>query len=188
MYYNLYKGDVKMGFLDTILEVANMFIDNDRKFNVSCKTLEVFEIGTQWKGTARVHGAGEHVETISVSYETTITLPYEDNDSRYTRRGLLRKQLRDWAGNTFSNDNNITKENVVLNPSENCLSIEGFAKRVGNTWKLVDDSYNATNFCSYKLFLTDAQNGSKVGHEELKELFMAETLGRVTSVDVTEGF
>lgn len=177
-----------MGLLDTILEVANMFIDNDRKFKVSCTTAEVFEIGTQWKGTARIHVAGEHIETINVHYETTITLPYKDDDAHYTRRGLLRKQFREWAGNTFSADGKIAKENVVLNPSENCLSVEGFTRRFGSKWLIVDNASDASHFCSYKVFLTDAQNNSKVGHDELDELFMEATLGRVTSVAVKDGF
>ena len=183
-----------MGFLDSFLDLVGTISEfsegsiHDRKFKVTCTTLEIFEIGTQWKGTARIHGAGEHVKTIKVDYETTITLPYKDDDLEYSRRGLLRKQLRDWLGKTLAEDGKIVRENIVLNPSENCLSVEGFTKKVGDEWLIVDSAYEATNFCAYKLFLKDISNNSKVGHDELHELFMEETRGYITSVDVTEGF
>ena len=182
-----------MGFWKTLLDVVDVVSDPvsamyDKEYKVSCTSLEIFEIGTQWKGTARIHGAGEHIKTVNVNYGTTITLPYRDDDAHYTRRGLLRKQFREWAGKIFSDDGKITKENVVLNPSENCLSVEGFAREVGNKWLIVDNASDASHFCSYKIFLTDVQNNTKVGHEKLNDLFMAETLGRITSVDVKEGF
>lgn len=182
-----------MGLFDILLDVADVLSDpasamHDKKYKVSCTTLEIFEIGTQWKGTARVHGAGEHVKTVKVNYQTTITLPYRDDDSRYTRRGLLRKQLREWVADTFTQENIISKESIILNPSENCLSVEGFGIITNGKWMLVDDAIDATNFCSFKLSLTDTEDDSRVGYNKLNELFMEDTLGYVSSVDVSEGF
>lgn len=182
-----------MGFWKTLFDVVDVVSDpvsalNDRTFKVTCSTLEIFEIGTQWEGTARVRGAGEHIRTEKVYYSTSITLPYRDDDSRYTRRGLLRKQLRDWLGSELSTDSKITKESVVLNSHENCLSFQGYIKKVGSKWMLVDDVNDARYYGSYKLFLTDSHDDSKVGHEELSYLFMEETQGYVTRVDVKDGF
>ena len=182
-----------MGFWENLFDVVDVLSDPvsamyDKKYQVSCTTLEIFEIGSQWRGTARIHGAGEHIKTVKVNYETTITLPYRDDDSRYTRRGLLRKQLREWVADTFTQENIISKESIILNPSENCLSVEGFGIITNGKWMLVNDAIDATNFCSFKLSLTDTTDDSRVGYNKLNELFMEDTLGYVSSVDVSEGF
>lgn len=177
-----------MGFLDFLGEVAmvvDALSDNDTHFNVTCNTLEIFEIGTTWKGTARVHGAGEHVRTEKVNYSTTVTMPEEDSHD-YTRRGLLRKELREWCGKTFANKSTVTKETIVLNDGENCLTCEGFIRKVGDKWVLTNNSHEAEYYGAYKLYIT--KEGKDVGHKDLEYLFMAETLGYVSSVDVHEGF
>lgn len=179
-----------MGLLDilgTVATVADMFIDHDEKFIVKCDTIEVFQIGDSWQGTVRVHGAGTHVSSDSVSYSTTIKLP-ESGNTTYTPRGLLRKQLRDWLGEKFSIEGSIPKEAVVLNASENCLSFEGYAKKVSGIWKMTSSLNSATHFVAYKLFVYHENNKQAVGHDELFELFKAPTVGYVTSVDVHDGF
>ena len=173
-----------MGFLDVLLgvaEVVDALTDKDTHYQVSWKTLELFEIGTTWKGTARVHGAGEHIRTVKVNYSTTVTMPAEESHS-YTRRGLLRKDLREWCGKEFANKNTVTKETIVLNKGENCLSCEGFVKQVNDKWILTNSAESAEYYGAFKLYLT--KGGDDVGYEDLEYLFMADTLGYVTSVDV----
>lgn len=177
-----------MGFLDFLFgaaEVIDAFTDHDTHFNVTCDTLELFEIGTSWKGTARVHGAGSHVRTQAVNYTTTVTMPYEDNYNR-TKRSILRDQLRNWASKTFADGFTLPKEAIVLNESENCLSCEGFLKQVGSKWVITTNMREATYYGAYKLFLT--KGTESVGYEELEYLFKAPTVGYVSSVDVSEGF
>lgn len=180
-----------MGFLDFLVaaaEVVDLFSGNGgSKYSVKCECLELFEIGTTWKGTARIHGAGKHLETIKMNDSTTLVLPNKDDDSRYTPRGLLRKDLREWVGKMYALCGSISKEMVVLNDGENCLTIEGFVKKIDGNWKLVNTSSDATHFGAYKLNVVDNEN-KPVGHEDLKYLFKADTLGRVVSVDVTDGF
>ena len=175
-----------MGFLDFLGDVATIvdaITDNNTHYHVTCKTLEIFEIGSSWKGTARVHGAGEHVRTEHVDFSTTVTMPEKDSHD-YTRRGLLRKDLREWCGRTFANKSTVTKETIVLNNSEDCLSCEGFIKKVGSKWIITTNSREAEYYGAFKLFLT--QNGQDVGHEELDYLFMADTLGYVSNVSVSK--
>lgn len=177
-----------MGFLDFLLgaaEVIDAFTDHDTHFKVTCDTLELFEIGTSWKGTARVHGAGTHVRTQTVNYTTTVTMPYEDNYNR-TKRSILRDRLRDWASKTFADGVMLPKEAIVLNESENCLSCEGFVKQVGGQWIITTSVRDATYYGAYKLFLT--KGTENVGYEELEYLFKAPTVGYVSSVDVSDGF
>lgn len=179
-----------MGFLDFLFAAATVidaFSDNDEHFSVTCDVVEVFKIGEQWQGTARVHGAGAHVSTEHVSYNTEITLPKEGN-SNYTPRGLLRKSLRDWLGKTFSTEKSIPKDAIVLNPTENCLSFEGFAKKQSGKWMMVSNYSSATNYVSYKLVVYNKTKKAAVGHDELFELFKADTIARVSRVDVKDGF
>lgn len=177
-----------MGLLDVLFvaaDIIDMFSDHDTHFEVTCDTLELFEIGTSWKGTARVHGAGAHVCTQSVNYSTTVSMPNEDDHNR-TKRGILRDQLRNWASKTFAGGVSLPKEAIVLNESENCLSCEGFVKQVGNQWVITPNMHGAKYYGAYKLFL--AKGTEAVGHEELEYLFIAPTVGYVSSVDVSDGF
>ena len=180
-----------MGFLE-FLGGAAMVLDalsgpSGKKYDVECESFELFEKGTTWRGTARVHGAGEHLETIKVNASTTLFLPDHTDSSKYTERGLLRKDLREWAGEEFALLKVISKDMVVLNEGENCLSIEGFVKKVDGKWKIVNDAGKGTHYGAYKLCFTE-RNGDAVGYEELHYLFKADTVGRVTSVDVHDGF
>ena len=180
-----------MGFLDFlgfVAEVADSFSGDCKYYIVECDTVEIFEIGEHWVGTARVHGAGKHIKTQSVSYQTTIAYPNKDDNSRYTRRGMLRKDLREWLAENFSTLNSIPKEAVVLNSSEQCLSFEGFANNKNGKWLVVPNGNNATNFVSYKLFVYERDGHKMVGHDELSYLFKEDTIGYVSSVDVKDGF
>lgn len=177
-----------MGFLDFLLgaaEIVDALSDKNTYFNVTCDTLEIFEIGTAWEGTARVHAAGKHLKTETVSYSTTIAMPEEGN-ANYTRRGLLRKNLREWCGKTFANKSTVSKETIVLNKGENCLSCEGFIKKSDGKWIIVNNSRDAEYYGAYKLYLK--QGGNDVGHEDLEYYFEAATLGYISSVDVHDGF
>ena len=177
-----------MGFFDFLLEVASVasaFADHDTHFQVTCDTLEIFKIGNNWKGTARVHGAGEYVRTEMVNYSTTITMPAEESQN-YTRRGLLRKSLREWCGKTFANKSTVSKETIVLNNGENCLSCEGFIKKVNGKWIITTNSKDAEYYGAYKLYFT--KEGEDVGYEDLEYYFMADTLAYVSSVSVHDGF
>ena len=183
-----HKGADGMGFMDFVLaalNVADMFADHDTHFEVTCDTLEIFEIGTSWRGTARVHGAGAHLRTESVDYTTRLTMPEEDDYNR-TRRSILRDRLLKWASDTFADGAALPKEAIVLNESENCISCEGFAKQVGGRWVITTSMRDAKCYCSYKLFLETG--GKSVGYEELHRLFKADTVGYVTQVDVRDGF
>lgn len=180
-----------MGFLDFLGFVANVadaLSDDCKHYEVECDTIEIFEIGEHWEGTARIHGAGIHIKSQPVSYRTTIAYPNEDNNRTYTRRGMLRKNLRDWLSDNFSSMNSVPKEAVILNASENCLSFEGFAKETNEKWIVVPNANNATNFVSYKLFIYEKDGHKAVGHDELFYLFKEDTLGYVSSVDVRDGF
>lgn len=173
-----------MGLLDFLFVVADTidtFSDHDTHFKVTCDTLELFEIGTSWQGTARVHGAGSHIRTQAVSYATTVTMPHEDDHDR-TKRSILRDRLRKWASETFADGSMLPKEAIVLNDSENCLSCEGFVKQVGNQWIITTNMQDAKYYGAYKLFLK--KSGETVGYEELAYLFKAPTVGYVSSVDV----
>jgi len=177
-----------MGFLDVLFAAADIvstLTDNDTHFNVSCDTLELFEIGTSWRGTARVHGAGAHVRSQSVDFSTTVTMPSEDDYNR-TRRSILRDRMLKWASETFSASGSLPKEAIVLNESENCLSCEGYVKKVGNRWLITSSMKDAEYYGAYKLYLE--KGGESIGYEELEYLFKAPTVGYVSSVDVHDGF
>ena len=174
-----------MGDVATVLDAISG--PSGTKYNVECESFELFEIGTSWRGTARVHGAGEHLQTMKVNASTTVFLPRNDDNSYYTPRGLLRKELREWAGREFALSGTISKDMIVLNDGENCLSIEGYVKKHNGSWKLVNGPGNGTHYGSYKLCISEV-GGAEIGHEELYQLFKAETLGRVSSVDVSDGF
>lgn len=177
-----------MGFWDLLLgaaEIIDAFTDHDTHFKVTCNTLELFEVGTSWKGTARIHGAGAHVRTETVDYSTTVTMPEEDNYNR-TKRSILRDQLRKWASKTFADGSTLPKEAIVLNDAENCLSCEGFVKHVGDQWIITTNMKEAQYYGAYKLFFE--KGGECVGYEELEYLFKAPTVGYVSSVDVHDGF
>ena len=180
-----------MSFFDVLLGIASVADalsgPSGKKYDVTCDSFELFEKGTSWKGTARVQGAGAHVETINVNFSTTLFLPDHSDNSRYTERGLLRKDLREWAGKEFAQSQTISKDMIVLNDGENCLSIEGFVKKVNGKWVLVNDAGRGTHYGAYKLCFAE-KGGSVIGHDELFYLFKAETIGRITSVDVQDGF
>ena len=125
------------------------------------------------------------MRTIAVDYSTTVTMPKED-DLDCTRRGILRRRLREWCGKTFANKSTVAKEVIVLNDDENCLSCQGFVKEIDGKWIITNDSRDATHYGAYKLFIT--KGGEDVGHEDLNYYFMADTVGYVTSVDVHDGF
>ena len=170
-----------MGFLDFLDAIT----DDNTYFNVECTTLEIFEIGTTWKGTARVHGAGNHIETKKVSYQTRVAMPSEDSGN-YTRRGWLRKDLRKWAGKTFGTGSELPRESIVLNTTENCLSCEGYAKKVGDTYVLTTKESEAQYYLAYKLNIY--KDGNQLGHEDLDYYFKADTQGYVTNVSVKDGW
>ena len=177
-----------MSFLDLLLgaaEIIDTFADHDTHFKVTCDTLELFEVGTSWKGTARVHGAGAHLRTENVSYTTKVTMPDEDDYNR-TKRSILRDRLRKWASEAFADGSVLPKEAIVLNDSENCLSCEGFIKQVGDRWVITTNVKEAQYYGAYKLFFE--KDGECVGYEELEYLFKAPTVGYVSSVDVNDGF
>ena len=174
-----------LGGMATILDATSG--PSGKKYTVECESFELFEIGTTWRGTVRVQGAGRHLETITVDATTTVFLPDRSDNSQYTERGLLRKDFREWVGKNFSLSGSIAKDMVMVNEGENCLSIEGYVKKVNGTWKFTSGSGSATNYGAYKLILTD-EKGNLVGNEELFYLFKADTLGRVSSVDVSDGF
>lgn len=176
-----------MGFLDflvgaaTIVDAVSGF--SDTRYNVECKTFELFEIGTTWRGTARVHGAGNHLETIKMNTSTTITKPHNSD----APRSLMRDELRNWAGKNFAYSGSISKDMIVINEGENCISIDGYVKKINGQWKLVNSPANATNFGSFKLYVSES-NGKEIGYEELVYLFKEATTARISSVDVTDGF
>lgn len=171
-----------MGIMDLFLSavtIADALSDKSEYFDVKCNVVEVFKIGDSWQGTARVHGAGSHVSSDSVNYSTTIKLPDESHGS-YTERGLLRKELFTWLGNNFSVEGSVPKEALVLNPSENCLSFEGFAKKLGGKWMVTANEYTATNYVSYRLVVSRKKDGKILGHDELDYLFKKPTTAYVT--------
>lgn len=177
-----------MGLLDILAGVATVvdaFSDHNTYFNVKCENLEIFEIGSQWKGTARVYGAGEHIKTVPVNYDTVISMPAEES-SRYTRRGELRRQLREWVSKNFTESINLPKEFLVLNDSENCLSFEGYAKKVDSDYYITLSSTEAQYYVSYKLNIF--QDSKMLGHKDLSYYFIEPTQGRVSSVNVHDGF
>ena len=177
-----------MGLFDFLFEVAGAVdeLKGTKRYTAKCETFELFEIGSTWRGTARVKGPGNHIETIDMNISKELELPYEGT-YQYTPRGLLRKSFRKWIGENFAYSGNIAKEMVMLNDDESCLSVDGYVKKVGGKWKLLNSSSGATNYGSFKVFVYD-RNGDIVGHEELSYLFLEDTLGYITSVDVTDGF
>lgn len=177
-----------MGLLDIlcgVAEIVDTLSDKNTYFEIKCNTLEVFEIGTHWVGTARLQGAGEHLQTEKVNFSTKIAMPYEA-PSRSTKRDVLRKNLLNWASGTFAKGDKLPKESIVLNPQENCLSCEGFAKKVGNNYEIVTDTTVADCYVSYKLIIS--KDSSVLGHEDLNYYFKEATTARITSVDVKNGF
>ncbi len=176
-----------MGLLDFLLEVADVLTsESGKKYTASCETFELFEIGTTWRGTARIHGAGNHLETIKMNISNSLTLP-DEGTVDHTPRGLLRRDFLKWASENFAYSGNIAKDMIILNEGENCLSVEGYVKKRSDSWKLVSSSADATHYGAFKVYLYD-KNGAMVGHTELSHLFLEATRGYVTSVDVTDGF
>lgn len=177
-----------MGFLDVLAaaaEIYSAFSDNSTHFKLECSSLEIFEIGTIWQGTARTHGAGNHIETKKVSFETELIMPSE-NESQRTCRDILRDNLLKWASETFAYGKKLPKEAIVLNNNENCLSCEGFIKQEGSKWVITTNINEAKYYGAYKLFIS--KKGENLGHEDLDYYFKTPTTARVTSVDVHEGF
>lgn len=180
-----------MGFLDLLVTgltayetVSNIVSGDSKYYKVKCRNVEVFELREVWRGTAKVYEAGEHISSDSTCYNDKIAYPNKDDNSRYTRRGVLRKNLRESLANYYSLGQAIDKESIILNPSEDCLSLEGFAKKVNGKWMLTKNASNATNYVSYKLFFAEESTNKPVRNEELRYLFIEETLGRITRVDV----
>ena len=177
-----------MGFLDFLVGAAGIIdalTDNDVPFTVKCDTLELFEIGTSWRGTARVHGAGAHVRSVNVDYSTTVRMPSED-DYNQTKRDILRKRLRSWASETFANGSTLPKEAIVLNEGENCLTCEGFVTQIGNRWVITSNSRDAKYYGAYKLYIK--KRDENIGYEDLQYYFKEETTARIYGVDVHDGF
>lgn len=177
-----------MGFLDLLLtaaEVVDALSDHSTPYDFKCDTLELFEIGTKWQGTARVHGAGTHVATEQVSFSETLTMP-DENERNLTRRGVLRDKFRKWCGKEFSEGGALPKEAIVLNHGENCLSCEGFVKKTSKGWVITNHANGAKYYGSYKIFVSS--KGKPLGYEDLEYLFKAETVARISSVDVHDGF
>ena len=180
-----------MGFLDflgLVAEVINSFSGDCQYYLVECDTIEIFEKEERWEGTARIHGAGNHLKSQKVSYKTTIAYPNKDDNSKYTRRGMLRKDLREWLANNFSSLNSISKDTVILNSSESCLSFEGFANEENSKWIVTSSANDATNYVSYKLFIYEKDSHKPLSHDELSFLFIEDTIRYVSSVDVHDGF
>lgn len=179
-------GDILFGALEIVSALSDI-ADSKQIYTAKCTSLEIFEIGTEWRGTARVHGAGRHVKTERMNLSKKLTLPKEGT-SQYTPRGLLRRDFRNWAGDTMTaNKKPLTKDAVVINDSESCLSVEGFIKKVDGKWLLTTNANDAQYYGSYKIALIDERD-TQVDYKELVYLFKAETLGRVSSVDVTDDF
>lgn len=179
-------GDILFGALEIVSALSDI-ADSKQICTAKCTSLEIFEIGTEWRGTARVHGAGRHVKTEKMNLTKKLTLPKEGT-SQYTPRGLLRRDFRAWAGeNMAANKKPLTKDAVVLNDSESCLSVEGFIKKADGKWLLTITANDAQYYGSFKVVLIDEHN-TQVDHKELHYLFKAETLGRVSSIDVTDSF
>lgn len=179
-------GDILFGAIK-IASALSDISESEQIYTAKCTSLEIFEIGTEWRGTARIHGAGRHVKTERVSLSKKLILPREGN-SQYTARGLLRRDFRNWAGETMTvNKNPLTKDAVVINDSESFLSVEGFIKKVDGKWLLTTNANDAQYYGSYKIALIDERN-TQVDYKDLVYLFKAETLGRVSSVSVKDGF
>ena len=177
-----------MAFLEllgVVADIISAFSDHDTHFDVTCDTLELFELSSSWRGTARISGAGNHVRTESVSFSTRVSMP-DENEHNRTKRDILRDRLRKWASESFAETGTLPKEAIVLNPSENCLSCEGFVRFKDNRWVITPTSHGATHYGAYKLYF---KKGSEaVGHEDLEYLFKAPTTARVSSVDIKDGF
>jgi len=172
-----------MGFLDFLagaVEVADTLIDKSEYYYVQCDTVEVFELGEIWQGTARIHGAGKHISTDRASYSNTFML-YDGQD----REGM-RDKFRKWLADTFSSEYSAPDEALVLNSSENCLSFEGFAKKDSGKWMITSSYQSASNYVSYKLFVykqkkKNSLDGKTIlGRKELSYLFMDATKIRVS--------
>lgn len=159
-----------MGLLDFMAEVyqvsSNMRDLKGVDYDVSCTHAELFEISTVWKGTARMYGAGNHIQTIPANYSTTINVPTEKG---IVQRDDLRKSMKQWLSKTFFAGNVIPRGCIVLNEAENCLSCEGFAKDNAGKWLVTNSAASATRFISFKIFLS--LNGNEIDHDELYRLF-----------------
>ena len=113
-----------MAFLELlglVADIISAFSDHDTHFDVTCDTLELFEISSSWRGTARISGAGNHIRTESVSFSTKVSMP-DENESNHTKRDILRERLQKWASESFADAGTLPKDAIVLNSSENCLS------------------------------------------------------------------
>ena len=177
-----------MGLLDILFgvaEIVDTLSDKDTYFEIKCSHLEIFKLETKWKGTAKIFEAGEHLQTEKVDFSTKISMPYE-SPSHATKRDVLRENLLNWLSDTFANGQRLPKDCIVLNPQENCLSYETFAKKNGEDYMITFDSNEAEYYLSFKL---DVFKETKaLNFEDLDYYFKAETTARVTSVDVKDGF
>lgn len=137
--------------LDLIL-LGEDLKDKGHPYRIEAKTVEVFELSNKWKGTVRSSGAGRHISTQKIDCCTNITLSKDkDIDS-------FRKEFRRWVGKNFSNEDIIPKDCVKLNANENCLSVEGYAKKVNNKWRIVFNTSDASNYIAIKINAYDKNN------------------------------
>ena len=177
-----------MGLFDVLLGVASVldaFSDDSEKFEIECNSLELFEIGTSWQGTARVHGAGNHIRTEKKYIKDSVLMPKEDTHD-HTRRYILRENMLKWAIDTLANGKAVSKDHLVLNPNEDCLSFEGFMKKDGNSYRITTNASEADYYGSYKL--TIYKDNKMLSYEDLHYYFKADTVGYVSSVNVSDGF
>lgn len=169
------------------MALFDIFQDKNEYYYIQCDTVEVFELGETWQGTARVHGAGRHISTDRVSYSNSFTL-CNYGALRATPRDDMRFELHQWLSNTFSLEHSVPDEALVLNPSENCLSFEGFAQKVNGKWMITSSYQAASHYVAFKLLVYKEKKKNcldgktLLGNKELSYLFMDPTTVRV-SVD-----
>lgn len=166
-----------MGFLDFLTVAAGVvdILSGKPKYTITCEILELFEAGTTWVGTARVHGAGRHLSTEHVNFSTS----FEDNGPEDAR-----EKVRKWAEDSFANGGSLPKGKIILNEYEDCLSCDGFVKKVNGKWTMQKQPTN--HYASFKLYVT--RENKALGYDELKRVFIAPTTARITNVDVHDGF
>lgn len=179
-------GDFLFGAFEIVSSLSDI-TSSKQIYTAKCTTLEIFEISNEWKGTARVHNAGCHIKTEKMDLSKKLILPKEGN-SQYTPRGLLRRDFRKWAGETITDSKMpLTKDAVIINDSENYLSVEGFIRKVDGKWLITTNVNDAQYYGAYKVALINEQN-TQVDRKELIYLFKEETQGRISVVDVRDGF
>ncbi len=174
-----------MGFFDLVSGIADIMSGVTPEVQLVCNTLELFELGTTWRGTARVHGAGRHIATEKVNYSTTASGMGRDYDY-HQNATYMRRDLMDWANASFTNGVKLPEEAIVLNEGENCLTCEGFVKKVGGKWVITPNASEAEYYGAFKIIGT--QNGTVLGNKDLDHWFKCHTKTRIMSIDITDGF